>query len=122
MSDVTIYHNPRCSKSRQALTLLEEAGIKPHVVRYLDTPPGEAELDRLLHQLGMAPDALMRTGEDRYEELGLEGKKLSRAEGLKLLAENPILIERPIVVVGDRAVVARPPERVHELIEKRTAR
>ncbi|MDB5098184.1 MAG: arsenate reductase [Cyanobacteria bacterium RYN_339] len=116
MADVTIYHNPRCSKSRQALALLQEGGREPQVVKYLDTPPDEATLDRLLTQLGLEPQALMRTGEDRYAELGLATKQMTRAEAVRVLAQNPILIERPIVVVGDRAVVARPPERVRELL------
>lgn len=116
MPDVTIYHNPRCSKSRQALALLEEAGAEPTVVKYLDTPPDAAAMDKLLSQLGLEPQALMRTGEDRYAELGLKGKQLTREEAIRVLVENPILIERPIVVKGDRAVVARPPERVRELL------
>jgi len=116
MSDLTIYHNPRCSKSRQALALIEETGAKPTVVKYLETPPDAATLDRLLIQLGLEPQALMRTGEDRYAELGLKAKQLTRQQAIQVLVENPILIERPIVVKGDRAVVARPPERVQELL------
>ncbi|HEY9721543.1 MAG TPA: arsenate reductase (glutaredoxin) [Oscillatoriaceae cyanobacterium] len=116
MQDVTIYHNPRCSKSRQALALLEEAGVQPRVVRYLETPLSVVELDALLAKLELAPEAVMRTGEDEYKALGLKGKALSRAEGLKILAGHPVLLERPIVVRGDRAVVARPPERVRELL------
>lgn len=116
MSDVVIYHNPRCSKSRQALGLIEEAGVTPSVVKYLDTPPTYEELDALLVKLGMEPQALMRTGEDRYKELGLASKTLSREEAIRVMVENPILIERPIVVKGDKAVVARPPERAQELL------
>ncbi|HEY9900073.1 MAG TPA: arsenate reductase (glutaredoxin) [Pantanalinema sp.] len=116
MSDVVIYHNPRCSKSRQALGLIEEAGVTPSVVKYLDHPPTFEELDGLLRKLGMEPQALMRTGEDRYKELGLSTRPLSREEAIRLMVENPILIERPIVVKGDKAVVARPPERAQELL------
>lgn len=116
MAEYTIYHNPRCSKSRQALSLLEEAGLKPEVVRYLDSVPDEQALDALLKKLDMEPQALMRTGEDVYAELELGKAKLSRAEAIRVMVENPILIERPIVVKGDRAVVARPPERVRELL------
>ena len=116
MSDVTIYHNPRCSKSRQALALLEEAGVQPQVVRYLETPLDEPGLDALCRQLAMEPHELMRTGEDVYKELGLKAKAPTREEGLRLLAQHPILMERPVVVKGDRAVVARPPERVKDLI------
>ena len=112
----TIYHNPRCSKSRQALALLQEAGVEANVVEYLKAPPTEAELDAVLKKLDLEPAAIVRTGEDRYAELGLKGKALSRAEWLKTLAANPILIERPIVVVGEKAVVGRPPERVKDLL------
>lgn len=112
----TIYHNPRCSKSRQALALLQEAGVEAEVVEYLKSTPSAADLDAVLTKLGLAPEAIVRTGEDRYAELGLKGKALSRAEWLDVLAANPILIERPIVVAGDRAVVGRPPEKVKELL------
>lgn len=114
--NTVIYHNPRCSKSRQALALLEEAGISPQVVRYLETPPTAADLDQLLTTLGLEPVAVMRTQDDLYKELGLSGKSLTREEGIRLLAEHPALLERPIVVRGDKAVVARPPERVQELL------
>ena len=116
MSDVTIYHNPRCSKSRQALQLIEQAGKTATVIKYLDTPPDASTLDALLKKLDLAPQDLMRKGEDRYAELGLGGKQLSREEAIATLVANPILIERPIVVAGDRAVVARPPERVAEVL------
>jgi arsenate reductase len=116
MPHATIYHNPRCSKSRQALSLLEEAGVQPTVVKYLETPPSSAELDALLRKLGLEPRDLMRTGEDVYDELGLATKSLSRDEAIRIMVEHPILIERPIVVVGDRAVVGRPPERVRDLL------
>jgi arsenate reductase len=116
--EATIYHNPRCSKSREALALLAEGGATARVVEYLKAPPTEAELDALLTKLGVEPAAIVRTGEDRYAELGLKGKDLSRAEWVKVLAANPILIERPIVVVGDRAVIGRPPERVKDLLAR----
>lgn len=116
MPKPTIYHNPRCSKSRQALALLEQAGTTPEVVKYLETPPTPAELDALLRKLGLDPRALLRTGEDRYAELGLADRELDREALIRIMADNPILIERPIVVVGDRAVVARPPERATELL------
>jgi arsenate reductase len=116
MSDVTIYHNPRCSKSRQALALLEEAGVKPTVVKYLESPLDASSLDALCRKLGLEPHELMRTGEDEYESLGFKAKTPSREEALKALAQHPILMERPVVVKGDRAVVARPPERVKDLI------
>jgi len=115
LSDTVMFHNPRCSKSRETLSLLEAQGIQPTIVRYLDAPPTAEELDRILKQLGMEPQELMRTKEDRYEELGLAGKKLSREEAIRVMVENPILIERPIVVRGGKAVIGRPPEKVKEL-------
>lgn len=111
----TIYHNPRCSKSRQALAMLGEAGVETQIVDYLKAPPSEAELDAMLTKLGLEPTEILRTGEERYAELGLKGQTLSRAEWLRVLAANPILMERPIVIMGDRAVVGRPPERVRDL-------
>jgi arsenate reductase len=115
MTDTTIYHNPRCSKSRQALALLEEAGKAPNVVKYLDTPLDVPALDALCTRLGLEPHELMRTGEDAYAALGFKGRTPGRAEALEALAAHPILMERPVVVRGDKAVVARPPERVNEL-------
>ena len=88
MSDVTIYHNPRCSKSRQALALLEEAGVKPTVVKYLESPLDAAGLDALCRRLGMEP----------HELIGFKGRPPSGEEGLRALAEHPILMERPVVV------------------------
>jgi arsenate reductase len=113
---VTVWHNPRCSKSRGALALLAERGVDPEVVRYLDTAPSRAELVDVLRRLGSEdPLVITRTGEARYRELGLAGA--DRDTVLDALAANPILIERPIVLIGDRAVVARPPERALELLE-----
>jgi arsenate reductase len=113
--DAVIWHNPRCSKSRGALELLGERGIDPAVVRYLDEAPDRAALEDILRRLGTDdPRVITRTGEERYRELGLVDA--DRDTLLDALAANPVLIERPIVVVGDRAVVARPPERVLELL------
>lgn len=111
-----IYHNPRCSKSRGALALLEERGITPEVVRYLDTPPTREELAGLLAKLGMRPSELVRRGEDVFRT-EYAGRELSEDEWLDALVTHPVLIERPIVVSGDRAVVARPPEKVLELLQ-----
>ncbi len=117
---ITIYHNSNCSKSRGALDLVkswsEASGQTVEIIHYLETPPKESELDALLKKMNQEPESIVRTGEDRYEELGLEGKKLSRSEWIKTLCENPILIERPIVSDGVRALVARPPEKVKELL------
>ncbi len=113
---VTIFHNPRCSKSRATLALLEEKGIAPNVVAYLETPPTASELDTILNALGKEPRELMRKGEAPYKEQGLDDEGLSRAALIQAMVSNPILIERPIVVNGDRAAVGRPPESVLEIL------
>ena len=115
MSDVTIFHNPRCSKSRAALALLEERGIDPVVIEYLKDSPSRSDLERIMGLLGIDdPRGMMRTSEDAYRQLDLVGA--NRDELLDAMAANPILIERPIVVRGDRAVIGRPTERVRELL------
>ncbi len=113
---VTIYHNPRCTKSRQTLELLRGRNLEPTVVEYLKTPPSAAELERLLDLLGLEPRELMRKKEARYKEAGLDDPSLSRAALIKAMVENPILIERPIVVKGDAARIGRPPEQVLEIL------
>lgn len=111
----SLYFNPSCSKCRTAAAILDERGVEATVVRYLDTPPTEAELRRLMVLLGIDdPRAMMRTGEPLYSELGLEGAGAD--ELLAAIVEHPILLERPIFVVGDRAVIARPPERLLEIL------
>lgn len=113
-----LYHNPRCSKSRSALALLEARGIAPRVVRYLETPPSAAELQDLLRKLGLHDArALCRRGEALYRELGLDAPGLSQAALVAALAAHPGLIERPLLVRGERALIARPPERVAELLD-----
>ena len=111
-----ILHNPRCSKSRKTLALIEQAGVEPEVVLYLETPPAADELDEILGKLGLEPGELMRRGEDIYKELGLGQQEFSRQEMIELMVANPKLIERPIVIAGDRAVLGRPPENVNELL------
>lgn len=111
-----LYHNPRCSKSRTALALLQERHLDLEVVRYLENPPDEAALRELLDQLGMTPLELMRRGEARYRELGLRAADVSDDERIRAMAENPILIERPIFITDGKAVIGRPPERVLELL------
>lgn len=115
MSKPTIYHNPRCSKSRQTLALLEENGHAPQVIEYLKTPPSATEIGALLKKLKMKPRDLMRKGEDAYKALGLDNEKLSDERLVQAMAENPILIERPIVVMGAKAKIGRPPESVLDL-------
>jgi arsenate reductase (glutaredoxin) len=109
---LTIYHNPRCSKSRATLALLEARGLAPDVVEYLKTPPSAAELKAILRKLGLEPRDLLRTGEPLYAELGLKTRKLDDDGLIALMAANPILIERPIVVAGGKAAIGRPPENV----------
>lgn len=116
MSELTLYHNPRCSKSRGALELLEARGLAPTVVRYLDTPPSAAELRELLAKLGMSARQLLRTGEEEYQTLGLADTSLSEEQLIEAMATHPRLIERPILIVGDKAVVGRPPEKVLEIL------
>jgi arsenate reductase len=113
---VTIYHNPRCSKSRQTLALLEKRGIAPRVVDYLKTPPSAAELKTILKILGLKPRDLMRKGEPRYAELGLKDRDLDDDALIALMVANPILIERPIVVSRGKAALGRPPESVLEIL------
>ena len=107
---VTIYHNPRCTKSRETLALLEKKGVKPTIIEYLKTPPTAAELKKLLAMMGKSPREAIRKGEAPYKDLGLA--EASDAELIKAMAENPILIERPIVVKGAKAALGRPPESV----------
>jgi len=112
----TIYHNPRCSKSRQTLALLEDRGTSPRIVDYLQTPPSAAELKTILKKLGLRPRDLMRKGEPRYAELGLKDRDLDDDALIALMVANPILIERPIVVSGGKAAIGRPPESVLEIL------
>lgn len=112
MTELVFYHNPRCGKSRQALALLEERGLKPRLVAYLESPPDAATLDRILKALGLEPRQLMRKQEAPYKELGLADPKLSRAQLIQAMVEHPILIERPILTEGAKAALGRPPEQV----------
>jgi arsenate reductase len=113
---ITIYHNPRCSKSRQTLRMLEEQGIKPTIVAYLETPPSKTELKRILKILNLQPRQLMRTKEKEYLEAGLNNPDLSREELIDAMIRYPRLIERPIVVVNDKAVLGRPPENILKIL------
>jgi arsenate reductase len=113
---ITIYHNPRCSKSRTALTLLREQGIEPEIVEYLKDPPDAATLGRLLDMLGLEPRDLMRTKEPEYKANKLDNPALTRGQLIAAMAAHPKLIERPIVVKGGKAVLGRPPESVLKLV------
>jgi len=113
---VTIYHNPRCSKSRTTLALLQEKGIEPQVVEYLKTPPSVAEIDEILTMLGLEPRDLMRKGEAPYKAGNLADDGKTREQLIAAIAAEPILIERPIVVAGGKARIGRPPEQVLEIL------
>ena len=113
--DVTIYHNPRCSKSRNALALLKGHGVEPTIVEYLKQPPDKAMLKSILGKLGIKPEQIVRRGEDAFKQ-NYKGKSLSDDEWIEALVQHPILIERPIVVSGERAVIGRPPENVLALV------
>jgi arsenate reductase len=112
----TIYHNPRCSKSRQTLELLRSNHIEPEVVLYMETPPSKQELMSLLAMLDKSPRDLLRKSEEEYKSLGLEKTSLSDETMIEAMVRHPNLIERPVVVSGKRAVLGRPPENVLELI------
>lgn len=116
MASMTLYHNPRCSKSRQALALLREKGVEPDIVEYLKTPPDEAALRAIADALGLAPRAMMRTGEAIYRELGLGAEGVSDDALFAAMADHPILIERPILLAPKGAAIGRPPERVLDLL------
>lgn len=115
MKAFTIFHNPKCSKSRATLELLKERGVQPHVVEYLKTPPTAAELKAIVTQLGIRPEDLVRKGEAVYKE-NYAGKTLTDAQWIEAMVRHPILIERPIVIQGDKAVLGRPPENVLALL------
>ncbi len=117
MPKVTIYHNPRCSKSRQTFSLLEAEGAEVEVIEYLKDPPTPQQLDEICQRLGLEPQELLRKKEPRLKELGVAPTAdMTRDEWLQLMSENPILIERPIVLRGGKAVLGRPPENVRELL------
>ncbi len=116
MSKITIYHNPRCSKSRQTLALLNERGISPNIVEYLDSPPDTATIERLLNRLGLEPRDLMRKKEAPYAKLNLEDETLPKTTLIQAMVDHPILIERPIVLAGNKAAVGRPPEAVLRIL------
>ena len=115
MNTIKIYHNPRCSKSRNALALLEEQGVEAEVVKYLDTPPSKEELVALLKMLGLSARELMRTKEERYTELGLNDVNDEDAL-IEAMVQNPKLIERPIVVKDGKAAIGRPIENIIALL------
>ncbi len=113
---VTIYHNPRCSKSRQTLGLLQENNVEPEIVEYLKSPPDAETLEKLLDMLSLEPRELMRKKEKEYKENDLANPDLSREELIAAMVAHPKLIERPIVVTGEKAALGRPPESVLDIL------
>jgi len=111
-----LIHNPRCSKSREALALLQAQGVEPEIRLYLQDPLTAAELSDLLKKLGKSAREVMRSGEDVYKTLALSNPKLSEAELINFIAQNPILLERPIFIHAERAVIGRPPENILAII------
>jgi arsenate reductase len=117
-NSITLYHNPKCSKSRQTLELLRQNGVEPEIIEYLKAPPSVAELDSILRKLGMQPRELLRVGEEAYTTAGLNDPSLGREELLARMVANPSVIERPIVVKGERAAIGRPPENALDVLEQ----
>ncbi len=113
---VEIYHNPRCSKSRQTLQVLKDSGVEPEIVEYLKTPPDRATLEKILDMLGMEPRDLMRKKEKEYKENNLSDPDLSRDQLIDAMLAYPKLIERPIVIKNGKAAIGRPPEKVLEIL------
>lgn len=111
-----IYHNPRCSKSRQTLELLNSKNVETEIIEYLDTPPDAAALEKILAGLKMEPRDLMRKGQDEYKSLNLADESLSREDLIKAMIENPILIERPIVITDKGIAIGRPIENVEKIL------
>lgn len=115
MDKIAIWHNPRCSKSRQALALVEESGCEKEVIKYLEETPGKSEIKKVLAMLGISARELMRTKEDVYKELDLKNEH-DEEKLIEAMVNNPKLIERPVIIKGDKAVIARPPEKALELL------
>ncbi len=116
MSDFIIYHNPRCSKSRQTLEILNRQEVSTEVVLYLENPPSTEEIASILQKLGLDPRDVIRKGEEEYKRLNLKDQSLTENELIAFMSENPKLIERPIVIKGNKAVIGRPPENVLSII------
>lgn len=112
MPSTVIYHNPQCSKSRKTLQLLQDCDIEPTIIEYLKTPPTVKEINQILTLLGLEPRQLIRSKDPLYKELGLDNTALSNQELIQTMTEQPALIERPIVIHNNRAVIGRPPENI----------
>ena len=116
MSDFIIYHNPRCSKSRQTLEILNKQNVNTEIVLYLETPPSAEEVTSILQKLGLSSRDIIRKGEEEYKLLNIKDQSLTENELISFMSENPKLIERPIVVKDDKAIIGRPPENVLSLL------
>ena len=116
MSNFIIYHNPRCSKSRQTLEILSEQNVDTKIVLYLETPPSAEEVTSILQKLGLSSRDIIRKGEEEYKLLNIKDQSLTENELITFMSENPKLIERPIVVKDDKAIIGRPPENVLSLL------
>lgn len=116
MSDIIIYHNPRCSKSRQTLALLEQHDVQPEVIEYLKTPPSVVSLNDIIGLLGISARQLLRKGEAEYKDLNLADESLTEQQLIQAMCEHPKLIERPIVIHNGKAKIGRPPETVLEIL------
>lgn len=116
MSELVIYHNPRCSKSRQTLALLEQQGVKPEVIEYLKTPPSATTLSKIIGQLGISARQLLRKAEAEYKDLNLAEESLTEQQLIQAMCEHPKLMERPIVTYNGKAKIGRPPEAVLEIL------
>ena len=114
--DVTIYHNPRCSKSRATLQVLQDNRVEPTIIEYLKTPPAPSEIDNILNLLGLAPRDLMRKNEAEYKAASMDDDSLDREALIRGMNENPKLIERPIVLANGKAAIGRPPESVLDIL------
>ena len=117
MSKPTMYHNPRCSKSRQTLELLRARGIEPEIVEYLQSPPDARQIEQILDMLGLQQRQLKRTGETEYKENNLADTSLSRGELIQAMVDHPKLIQRPLVLNDGKAALGRPPEDVLEILK-----
>lgn len=116
MKPVRIFHNPRCSKSRQTLELLQQRGLDPEIIEYLQAPPCTGELEQILTLLGIEPRQLMRRDEDEYQKLQLDNPQLSREQLIVAMVAHPRLIQRPIVINGSKAAIGRPPEAILDIL------
>lgn len=113
---IKIFHNPRCTKSRQTLSLIEEKGIEPEIIEYLKEPPSKEQLKQILSMLNMTPRQLMRTKEKEYREKGLDNPQLTEDQLIDAMINTPKLIERPIVICEGKAAIGRPPEKILEIL------